>query len=579
MTSSIAHVSQASTIPTIIAVSRPTTTCRGYRRRWLVGLLLAIVLAPALLALPPVWHGALRTFLIWQASRGGYDLTITRIGGGVFEVTHLEGVRLRQRDASAEAGGHGTDLHVESARFAVSWRLPWSQRSAPTMREVQLDGVSGCLDLTADALTRGASQHDLFHAASQHLPADFAVQADDLRVRRGSCTLRAVNFLLSGKQDAAGEIVVGGLRVEGPGFASVFTGCHGRTFWKGDRLTLTAMDLGNGITLSNATLDASRLGRRRLDWDCSLSAFGGEIRGQGGVDFARVSVAVEIAATLHGISLAPLVQTVGIHEPIDGQVEQACVTFRGDPENLSAAQMWFSVLATDFQWGERRWESLDTQAVVMNRCVQLHRFELRQYENRLSLAGEFPLPRVGISELVRTGEASWWHAAGFSLGIDARLGDLHALAELAGPGIPDLAGRMSVNGQLASAPGRAEIEGYLNVEGTRMTIRGAPLDFLHSTLLFRGGAMEVADVQATHDADYFTAHGVVGLSGERATRRGELRAEVKDVGVYALALAGLTGIGERVANVRHIDVVLRWEDGELFLDRWDGEQAGFLLAR
>ena len=147
------------------------------------------------------------------------------------------------------------------------------------------------------------------------------------------------------------------------------------------------------------------------------------------------------------------------------------------------------------------------------------------------------------------------------------------------PALHDLAGRVSINGRLSAAPGRAEVEGYLNVEGSRLTIHGAPLDFLRSTLLFRGGALEIADVQATHDADYFTAHGVVGLCGKHADRHGELRAEVKDVSVYAPALAGWPGISERAASVRRLDAVLRLEDGEVFFDRWDAAPTDAAVAR
>ncbi len=575
--SSLATVPQTIVVPEVAGVAgvaRPVSARRGQRRKWLGALFVAVVLSPGLLALPPVWHGVLRAFITWQADRCGYELTVGRVSGGPFSETSLDHLRVR-----GGTSGGGTDLAVARARFALAWRLPWLRRSAPWMKGITLEGVRGTLDLAGGLRSGGGSQHHPNDATERWLPENFAVQADDFRLRHGPYSLRASGLVLSGKGDGAGEILTREVRAEGPGFTSVFAGWRGQTFWKDHRLTLIGLDLGNGITLASAMLDASQIGRRRLDWDCSLHALGGEARGQGAIDFSRPRLAVEVAATLRGTALAPLARMVGVRGTVDGRVEQASCTFRGDPENLSSAQMSLSVRATDFCWGDRRWQSLDTQAVVVNRRVQLHRFDLRQDGNRLSLSGEYPLPPDDVAGLVWTGDTSWWRAAGFSCNVDARLEDLHALTELIGPDAPELAGRMSVNGKLSATPGSAEVEGYLNVEGTRLTIRGAPLDFLRSTLLFRDGAMEVADVQATHDADYFTAHGVVGLCGDRTDRRGEVRAEIRDMTLYAPALAGLPGIGEKAAETRALDAVVRFENGAIHFDRWDGEPAESLLAR
>ncbi len=573
--SSVATFPQAPAIPAAVRAARPSTARRGGWRKWVGAVLIVTLLGPATLSLPPVWHGALRVFLTRQATRAGYELTVGRMTGGPFGMTQLEAVRLRGTNRK-ESGG--TDVIVSSARFAIAWRFPWLHHPAPSMREIDLAGVHGTLDLTPASPAVESVQRRIGNLATWWLPENFGLQADDFRLSRGSYSLHATGLLISGRCDGPGEIAAREVHAAGPGTASLFNDWHGQTAWKGNRLTLTGLDLGDGIGLANATLDASQLGRRRLDWDCSVDALGGQVRGQGAVDFSRERMTLEVATTLRHTALAPLARMFGLRGPVDGLIEQASFTFRGDPDNLSSAQMWLSARATGFRWGERRWESLDTQAMVVNRRVQLHRFDLRQNGNSLSVSGEFPLPPDGVAGLVWTGKGSWWQRAGFSCRVDARLEDLRALADLVGPGMPELAGRTSINGRLSATPGHAEIEGYLNVEGTRLTICGAPLDFLRSTLLFRGGAMEIADVQATHDADYFTAHGIVGLSGERGDRHGEARAEIRDMSVYVPALLGVPGIGERAASVRHLDAILRLENGELIFDRWDGEQADRLLS-
>ncbi len=571
--SSIATLPRSPEVPTI----RPASARVPRRWKWLLAFLVVVLVAPGVLVLPPVWHGVLRGLLVWQASRGGYELKIHRLSGGLFQTVRLDGVRLSRRGVSPE--GEGTALRIDRADFVVAWRLPWVHRSASWLKEVRLEGVRGSVDLESALSADKQESRRGNEAATRWLPASFLIEGDDLRLRQSGYIVRLSGWRLTGTRDGTGEIGAREIRVDGPGVGSRFAGWHGRTIWKDQRLTISGSDSDGGTSLTRATLDASNLGRRWLDWDCSLLALGGEVRGQGSINFSGPRLAVEVAATLRRTALAPIARLLGVRGPVDGQVEEASFTFRGEPDNLAAAQMWLSARSTGFQWGNRRWQSLETQAVVVNRRVQLNRFDLRQDGNQLSLSGEYPLPPDDVAGLPWTGEGGWWQSAGFSCNVDARLEDLHALAGLLGPVTPELAGRMSINGRLNAAPGHADVEGYLNVEGTRLNVCGAPLDYLRSTLLFRHGVLEVADVQATHDADYFTAHGVVGLSGDPTDRRGELRAEIKDMSVYAPALTRLPAVSEKAADIRHLNAVLRVDGGRLFFDQWEGERADDFLAR
>ena len=157
--------------------------------------------------------------------------------------------------------------------------------------------------------------------------------------------------------------------------------------------------------------------------------------------------------------------------------------------------------------------------------------------------------------------------------IDARLEDLAALADLCGPPAPAFAGRMSVNGTLGAQPGAQQaIDGYLNVEGTRLLLRGAPLDYLRSTLVFKDGGVQVADLQATHGGDYFTGTGSMRLDGP-PRYEGVLRAAVGQPAVYAPALAGLPW-GGGLARVTDLDATLQWSDATLRFDRFQGRLDG-----
>ena len=357
----------------------------------------------------------------------------------------------------------------------------------------------------------------------------------------------------------------------GPRFDATLPDRYGRTNWQGDRLTLSDLDLGHGVLLAHATLDGSRLGRRRLDWEGDLRALGGTVRGQGAVNFSHERLALEVGGSVQQVTLGPLARLLEVTGPADGLVEQANFSFRGDPENWLAADMWLAGHATNFRWGQRRWESLEMQAVVTNRRVQIHRLELRQSRNRLSLDGECSLPPDAATA---AGAAGRWWQAGFACNVDARLEDLHDLAQLFGPPVPPMAGRMSVNGRLSARPGTQGFDGYLNVEGSTLTLRGAPLDFLRSTLVFRGDELDVADLQATHDGDYLTGRGSLRIAGP-TDFQALGRVSIKDAGIYAPAYADLLPWADAGdAPVRSLTAGVRLEGSVLYLDQCQGEQAG-----
>ena len=539
----------SSIVQAVLPATPPVNRIRHRFWHWLVALLSVMALSPTLLVLPPVWHGTVRMALAWEAARHGCEWTVGHVRGGVFGATRLEGVRVHT--ASGD-----TDLSVARASVRLFGRSP----------SVRLEGVRGTLDL--------AASHPVAWLAANWQPAEFSFQGDDLCLRRGSNILRLLGLSVTGERGNPGTFEISEVRMEGPGFAWTLPGAHGQTFWKAGGLTLSAVSDHEGMVVANGTLDLTRLGRCRLKWEGSLQLAGGEVRGQGAVNLARADAPLEIAATMRRMTLSSFARLLGVRGSVDGEVEQASFTFHGDPANLPAAQMSLSAHATGFCWEDRRWQSLEVQAVVVNRHVQLNRLDLRQDGNRLTLSGEYPLPPLDGSALRWMGAGSWWQAAGFVGNVDARLENLGAFAQLIGPGAPVLAGRMSVNGRLSVAAGSGKVEGYLNVEGTRLNVRGAPLEYLRSTLLFRRGAVEIADLQATQDADYFTARGIVGPT----TRNGEIRAEVRDASVYLPALAGWPEIAARIAPIRKLDAVLRMENGELIFDRWEGEATESLLA-
>ncbi len=477
--------------------------------------------------------------LVQLAARHGCNLAIGRMEGGPFDSIHLYDVRCRQRGLPGTPASVGTDLSVAHAELTLAWRIPgFSSPESSAVRRLVLDGVHGRWDLaTAPGLAEGPTTQGtksgrwLDRVPALLVPTGFYVRGDDVILQRNRYRLRVHDLRWSGQRGAAGSLLVRELEISGPGFENTLLNRHAQTLWQGNRLSFSEMELGPGVLLLNATLDGKRLQRDRLDWECTLTALGGEVRGQGAVNFVHPRLALEVAGSLRRMPVTPLARLLGLNGPAGGVVEQGNFSFRGDPEDWPSAQMWLAARATDFRWGQRDWQSLELRATVLHRRIQIHQLELQQRRNRVSLTGECPL----LSPGQETGR--WWEA-GFACNVDARLDDLHALAQLFGNRLPELDGRMSVNGTLEAVPDRPGINGYLNVEGSRLNLRGVPLDYLRSTLLFRGDVLSVADVQATHGEDYMSGRGTASLTGS-ANYQGEFHLAVADPGVYVPAVSGI----------------------------------------
>ncbi len=507
-------------------------------------MLLALTLVVSALFYPPPWQTLLRGVLVRLAARQGGELTIGRMQGGLFDPIQLYDVCWRRPGSPDGPADSGTDLRVIHAELTLAWPLPWRQKpTASNGQRLVLDGVSGRWDLStvsglASSTVQGRSRWDRWvdRLATRLVPTDFFLRGDDLTIHRNRYRLQVRGLRLSATRAATGAILAREVEITGPGFKNTLLNRHGQTLWQGDRLSLNGLDLGPGVRLLNVTLDGTHLRRQRLNWEGTLTAMGGEVRGQGAINFVHPRLALEVAGSLRRMPVAPLARLLGLVGPAGGQVDQGSFSFRGDPENWTAAEMWLTAQATNFRWGQRDWQNLELRATVLHQRIQIHRLELQQSHNRVSLTGECPLFPPGQL-------AGHWWEAGFSCNVDARLDDLHAVAQLFGSRLPALDGRMSVNGTLEAMPGRPGINGYLNVEGSRLSIRGAPLDYLHSTLLFRGNELNIADAQATQAEDYFAGRGSVNLVGP-VSYQGELRLALADAGLYAPALAGVVDLAK-----------------------------------
>ncbi len=540
-----------SSSPTSIAGPAAVHAARRRRTRKRFWLLLLLAGAVSLSLSPRPWQAALIEGLRWRAAQQGMEIEVAGAEGGLFDSIQLYGLRC--------SGGRSPGWSAARVDLEFGWRVPWIQKPRPWLRQVCIEGLTGVADLNpvpSAPETRAPSRPAQFAGewmnrgrawltrhfdalAAKCVPAAIQARAHDFALIRHSHRLGVERLLLTAPSDAAGCVIAREVTIDGPKLTSRLAAISGTTQWKDGEFLLSGLDLGNGVRVTNASLSGAHLDRGRLDVDAELTALGGVARGQGSINFANPGLALEVAGSLENMPVAPLATLLGVSGRADGKVEQANFTFRGDPEDWPAAEMWLAGHATDFRWGRRRWESLEVRGIVVHRRVQVYELELRQSRNQLSFNGECPLPPSPSAEGDGNAGTPWWQA-GFSFNVDARLEDLRSFAQLAGEQLPPLAGRMSVNGKLSARPGVPGIDGYLNVEGSAMSIRGVPLDYLHTTLVFKGEEVQAPDLQATRGGDYLAGKGSLRIIGTPRYRyQAELRGSIKDLSIYAPAYQDL----------------------------------------
>lgn len=518
------------------------TPKRRTRLRFRLALLLTLLLCAV--TFPPVWHAALRAFIRWQAASRGWNVSVGAIDGGLLDATVLYDVRCRKTFPALTVSDKpgGVDLRIARFETVFAWQWPFGRRKDPgTIDRLTLDGLSGNMDFTSagDSANAAAPVPQTASLTPGFVlklwpvitapPADFELLRVNCRISRGAVSLRLRDARLTAHRDEPGQFLARQIGIAGPEFENTLDDRSAVTAWKDGRLTLSDLALGKGLDLVRVTIDGARLRKRQLDWDSELHALGGSVRSQGTVRFAHGRIGLDIAGSLQQVAVRPLARMLGVEGATDGTVDQGQFSFRGNPEQWTQATISVAGQATDFRWRQRRWESLDLAAIVLHERVTVRKMELRQSRNQLSFNGECPLPSSGSD--------GGWKLDGFTCQVDAKLDDLHSLAQLLALDLPEVSGRMSVNGALTARPGGSGLDGYLNVEGSALSVSGAPLDYLRSTLLFHGEDLEIADVQATRGADNLEGKGTVRIFG--APRyQGELHGSIADLAVYHPAYAG-----------------------------------------
>ncbi len=506
---------------------------------------LAATAAFATLASPRTLPWLAERFLRNLAERRGLAVGWSSLEGSVFDVVTIHDLRVTDI-AHADAS---TDLRVNSVEITPRFSIPFFRPAESAAERVVIDGLSGRFAFHAvlgtkpegtptPGVTIAPGPPGRPQPSARWLPDEIVVQHSSFELVRGNLSLRVHDFRLVGESRRPGYCAAGQTEFAAGARHVRLRPWHGTATWQRPQLTLAGVDLGNTVKIAKVSVDLSRLTSGKLEAEISVEALSGLLRGQVAADFAAERPLFNVVGSLKDVAVEPVARLLGGSGPFAGSFDQGQFSFVGDPGDPLGASSSLRVNAREFRWRERRFESLAAAATLVNRRVQVQQFEFKQAENSISLHAETTLPERDNEAAAAIFGRGWMIPlmSGFSITAQARLENLKALGQLLDPEFSTVTGRMSLEGTIKGRIG--DLEGYLNLEGGNLVVRALPLDFFKATLGFKGDEIDLADFQSTSGkSDYVTAKGAwQPLSSGRY--RGEVKAQILDLGRYAPAYVG-----------------------------------------
>lgn len=471
------------------------------RKLWLllgVGLVLAVWAGHA-----PVLSWAARQVLTSQCAAAGLIFSADEI------VVRLDGPVVIAGVSVSSSPGSGRLTGVEVGRITWRWNGPGSLFSdkGRLIRDAQVEGVSGVWDFSSDP----GPEAGIAAGVLRWIPERLEVSVPTLDLIRDLQKLSLRGFQVELNESEAGKLAVDGVAIQTDAGTRVFGPMSAQTAWKDGTLWLAGMEVARGVLIESLSVDLLRAGGISLSANC----FGGSLR----ADVADLEGRIDVAAWASNIPIDQLAALAGVEGRAAGNLAEARLTFRGNPERLADAEASLRLVAHGARWNERGWESLEVAASLIHRRLVVSQFQLRQKANLLGFSGELSLAD-GWSKIAE---------APFLLNLNADIRELGALAGLLGGPLDEADGRMTAVGSVAGRAGK--VEGFLSVEASDITFRTLPPSSLRAEAIFREGGGELVRCDVVSQKDSASLLGTISQSSPYQYAA-ELKARVADLAMY-----------------------------------------------
>ena len=493
---------------------------RFYRskRFWFVAVL---AMGIAVFAQGSVLSFAARHIVEFGFSRKGLVFDADTVRAGLFAPVVIEGASIRS--SRRDEGG----LLLNAERIELLWGGPgaWLSGWKNSVRSLSIDGMSLVLDFRHSGIPSPRVEPGLDAAASlAGLLAPAGAWPARIEIRNGSGELLGENFRhvfeglhLSLDSQAHGRLQLDSVTVQLGAFNRVFGPFSAPTTWDRGNASLAGLNLFPGVALSDLSLRPASGAGPTLSF--SARVFGGALRGDVNLAEGPRGRVWDIAAFGSNIAVDEIPALLNLRGKAKGTLAEGRFTFRGDAGRPVDAEASLRVLAKDFRWNERGWESLEIGASLIHRRLLISNFDLRQKENKVTVNGEISLAE-GWSKIAESP---------FLANVRANIKELDSLAGLLGGSLGQASGQLTAEGSLSGRPG--SLDGFLGIRGKDIVYHSIPVERVNLEILFRKKQIDLVRCEMVSGKDALNAKGTVDLAAPHAYSA-ELRANLEELATY-----------------------------------------------
>jgi len=299
-------------------------------------------------------------------------------------------------------------------------------------------------------------------------------------------------------ENQKGQLAAKGLFIQIGKFKKYIESVRAETAWSHGNIKLANLSLLPGIVIQEISFTSSATDSPLVTFNSSV--FNGNLRGEIRLSSAQSGINLDVVALASGINLDEFPSVLDIPDKIKGQLAQGRLTFRGDSSRPADAEASLRILAHDFRWNERGWESLEIGASLIHRRLLVSNFNLKQKSNAVALDGEISIAD-GWAKIAESP---------FLINLKADIKELGSLAGLLGGAMGEASGELTANGTLRGRSG--ELDGFVGLKSKKAAYRTIPLDAIDVGILFRKKQVDIERCEIRSGKDVLQAKGSADLA-------------------------------------------------------------------
>jgi len=491
---------------------------------------LALLVGIVALVQRPVLSGSAAFAAEVFCARQGMEFRAESVSAGLFQPLLMQGVTLRILERE---GDSRSSLEIES--LALQWQgfAGWISNPARLVDAVWMDRLHLVSDLrrgeageTAALAWHPAAMLGGLVSLGGSWPSKVDIENSTIEFSGEATRWVLQGAGLSLRDREQGTFVADSLVIDSPRFQKVFGPLAAKTAWDGERFSLAGLDLVPGVTVNEISCEAPRGADPSVSFQARV--FGGTLRGDWFFKVGEHGPLWDFAAVCSNVNLEGIPALLGFEGRAGGFLAEGRFTYRGEPSRPTDAEASLRVLAKEFRWNNRGWESLEIGASLIHRRLLVSNFDLRQKENKVALNGEISLSE-GWSKIAE---------APFLLNLRANIQELSSLADLVGAGVEEITGELQASGSLSGRLGN--LDGFLGVKAKSVAYRGALMDQVDLEVLFQKENAEIVKCEVKSSGVELRATGRIGVSPPHSYQA-QIEAGMADIAAWLRPFPALGG--------------------------------------